>query len=270
MHVARNLYPAIKDDDPDAELLTHEGANRVFDFLLENEYYGNKSGQGFYKKVINDEGEKEFHALNLQTLEYEPPQKVRFESVGKHRKADGVGNRIKLMLGEDDRAAEFLRDHFAFYLSYASKRVPEITESIVNVDNAQRWGFAHKLGPFEIWDAIGVEETVEQFEEMGYDVADWVTEMLDSGKDTFYQRDENGKIVGYYSPQDSDYLPLEQDERVIKIADLKADGHIVESNDGANIIDMGDGIALLEMTTQQSTIDSDFVEMGLLRRGDAE
>ncbi|MEM6530665.1 MAG: 3-hydroxyacyl-CoA dehydrogenase family protein, partial [Chloroflexota bacterium] len=258
--VGRNLYPAI-ENDPDRDLLVHEGTMKVYDHLLENGHLGNKSGQGFYKMVLTN-GSKEFHPLNLQTMDYDEPTKVRFESVGKHRKVEETGDRIKRMLGEDDRAAEFLKHHFAFYLTYASKRVPEITETIVNVDDAQKWGFAHDMGPFEIWDALGVAETTAQFAEIGYNVADWVNAMLDSGKSTFYQRNENGKITGYYSPQAADYVALEADPREIKVANLKTGNNIVRQNGGANIIDMGDGIALLEMTTPHMTIDMDFVQMG--------
>ncbi|MEO1664468.1 MAG: 3-hydroxyacyl-CoA dehydrogenase NAD-binding domain-containing protein [Chloroflexota bacterium] len=259
-HVGRNLYPAI-ENDPDRGLLVHEGTTKVYDHLLQNGYLGNKSGQGFYK-MVRANGGKEFHPLNLQTMDYDEPTKVRFESVGEHRKVDGTGERIKRMLGEDDRAAEFLKHHFAFYLTYASKRVPEITETIVNVDNAQKWGFAHDMGPFEIWDALGVAVATEQFAAADYAAADWVYAMLDSGKSTFYQRDDNGKVIGYYSPQAADYVAMEDDPRAIRVATLKAENRIVKQNSGANIIDMGDGIALLEMTTPNMTIDQDYVEMG--------
>jgi 3-hydroxyacyl-CoA dehydrogenase len=263
MHVARNLSPAIQDSDPDRDVLTHERTNAIYDHLLENGYLGNKSGQGFYKRVTADDGSKDFWPLNLQTLDYDPPQKGRFKRVGAHRKVDDVGERIKRLLGEDDRAAQFLFHHFAFYLTYASKRVPEITETLVDLDNAQKWGFAHKMGPFEIWDALGVADSLARFEGAGYTAADWVQSMLDGGAAAFYRRDANGKMTGYYSPQQGTYVPLAGDPREIKVANLKADGKIIKGNDGANIIDLGDGIALLEMTTQHMTIDQDFIEMGL-------
>ncbi len=273
LYINRNLHPAIKEQDPDSHVLTHERTTAVYEHLLAEGHLGNKSGQGFYKRVTAEDGSKAFWPLNLETFDYEPPQKVHFESVGAHRKVEDTGERIKRLLGEEDKAAQFLFHHFAFYLTYASKRVPEITETIVDLDNAQKWGFAHQMGPFEIWDALGVAECVARFEDAGYHAADWVIAMLASGAETFYQRAANGKVTGYYSPQQGAYVPLEDDAREIKIANLKADGKIVKSNDGANIIDMGDGIALLEMTTQHMTIDQDFVEMGfeaveMLNNGD--
>lgn len=259
-YVSRNLYPAIPND-PARDVLAHPKTNALFEHLLGAGLLGNKSGQGFYKRVNTPQG-KEFWSLNLQTLEHEAPQKVRFESVGKHRKVESTLERIRLLLAEQDNAAQFLWHHHAFYLAYASHRVPEITESIVNVDNAQKWGFAHEFGPFEIWDALGVAETIPAFEAQGYAVADWVKQMVASGKSTFYQVDEKGVRVGYYSPQAADYVPFEANPRELVIHTLKARNGVVKRNAGASIVDMGDGIALLEMTTDHRVIDADFIEMG--------
>ncbi|MEO0563041.1 MAG: 3-hydroxyacyl-CoA dehydrogenase/enoyl-CoA hydratase family protein, partial [Chloroflexota bacterium] len=260
-YVARNLHPAIPND-PDRDVLQHEKANAVFDWLLDGGHLGNKSGQGFYK-MVRANGGKEFWTLDFESMDYVAPQKVRFESVGKHRKHANTGERIKLMMSEADRAGQFVWHHHAFYLAYASKRVPEITESIVNVDNAQKWGFAHEMGPFEIWDSLGVAETALQFEEAGYSVADWVKTMLEGGIQTFYQYDENGKRIGYYSPQAGDYVTQQDNPRFITAAALKADDKIIKQNPSANLLDMGDGIMLLEMTTEHMVIDGDFVRMGL-------
>ncbi|MFZ4816994.1 MAG: 3-hydroxyacyl-CoA dehydrogenase family protein, partial [Phototrophicaceae bacterium] len=260
-HVGANLYPAIPND-PHREILQHPGTTAVYQWLLENKYLGNKTGQGFYKRVdVN--GEKQFWSLNLTTLEYEAPIKVRLESVGKHRKVESLGERIRLLMVEEDKAGAFLFHHFAFYLTYASQRVPEITESLVSVDNAQKWGFAHEMGPFEIWDAIGVADSAARFAAAGYTIAAWVEQMLESGKTHFYQRDSSGKVIGVYSPITGDYTPLEADTKQIKVAHLRADQKLVKKNSGGAILDMGDGIALLEMTTDNSVIDGDFVQMGM-------
>ncbi|MCC6614906.1 MAG: 3-hydroxyacyl-CoA dehydrogenase/enoyl-CoA hydratase family protein [Anaerolineae bacterium] len=259
--VGRNLYPRI-EDDPAREVLAHAAANAMFDKLLEKGWLGNKSGQGFYKAVKNESGEREFWTLNLDTFEYEAPTKPRFDSVGKHRKVEPTGERIKLLINEDDRAAQLLFHLHGFYLAYASQRVPEITDTIVNVDNAQKWGFSHEMGPFEIWDAIGVEETVPRFEAAGYPVAQWVKDMLAQGNATFYQRDANGQVIGYYSPQESKYIALTPDPRAYTVAALKANGKEVARNAGASIYDMGDGVALWEFHSPANAIDADVVEMG--------
>ncbi len=274
VHVAENLYHAIPDD-PAREVLVHPKSAELSQKMIERNWIGNKAGQGFYKQMKGADGSKEFWPLNLETFEYEAPKNPRFESVGKHRKVENVGERIRLLINEEDRAAKFLWHLHAFYLAYASNRVPEITETIVNVDNAQKWGFSHEMGPFEVWDAIGVAETIPAFEESGYPVADWVQQMVDSGYPTFYQYDEKGQKTGYYSPQEGRYLPLEKDPHEITIASIRSSSKDIARNDSASILDMGDGVALLEFHSKQNSIDPDMVDIGwkaveMLERGDFE
>lgn len=170
-YVAQNLYPAIPND-PQREVLRHQGISQVTEFLMRNNFLGDKTGQGFYKKVERD-GQREFWALNLRTLEYEPPQKVRFESVEKHRKNPDTGARIKALIAETDRAGTYLWHLHAFYLSYAAAMFGEIADDIASMDNANKWGFNHELGAFEIWDAIGVRESVARMKADGYSVPAW-------------------------------------------------------------------------------------------------
>lgn len=261
VHVARNLYEAISDD-PAREVLTHPKTVALSQRMLDNNWLGNKTGQGFYKQVVGASGEKEFWPLNLETFEYQPPQNPRFEIVGKHRKVEPLGERIKRLIAEPDRAGQFLWHIHAFYLAYASNRVPEITDTIVNVDSAQKWGFGHEMGPFEIWDAIGVAETIPAFEAAGYPVADWVKQMVATGHPTFYQRDAAGQVVGYYSPQAGGYVPLAKDPRRITAAALRAANKKVAGNASASVLDMGDGVALWEFHSQALAIDAELVEMG--------
>ncbi len=258
--VARNLYEAIPDD-PAREILKHRRNTELSDKLLERGWLGRKTGRGFYH-MRRDGDQKELWALNLDTLEHEPPSKPRFDSVGKYRKVEPLGERIGLLIKSDDRAGKYLYHLHAFLLAYASQRVPEITDTIVNIDNAHKWGFAHQMGPFEIWDAIGVAATVDRFEAEGYPVADWVRDMLAAGKASFYQRDAGGKTVGYYSPQDGAYLPLVKDPREITIADLRASDAEVYSNGDGNIYDMGDGALLWEFNTKQNSITAGLIESG--------
>ncbi len=261
--VARNLYPAIPDDHA-REVLNHEGARKLADAMLERKWLGRKSGQGFYLMKKNEKGEKEFWALNLNTLEYEPPRKVEFESVTKHQKVKPTGERIRLLLGENDRAAQYLFHIHGFYLAYATHKVPEITDTIVNIDNAQKWGFAHEMGPFEIWDAIGVAEYVEKFEAAGYSVAQWVKDMLASGKQSFYLRNEGGVATHYYSPQAGDYVAMPHDPAVIPIQALRTGigGKLLTENGDGALYDIGDGVLLWEFRSKQNTITAKFVEAG--------
>ncbi|MYA92909.1 MAG: 3-hydroxyacyl-CoA dehydrogenase/enoyl-CoA hydratase family protein [Chloroflexi bacterium] len=256
--VARNLYPAIPED-PARELLMHPGNAALSYALLERGWLGRKTGRGFYH-MRREGGRKELWALNLQTLEYDPPSTPRFESVDTYHKVKPLGERIRLLIESSDRGGRYLYHLHAFLLAYASQRVPEITDSIVNVDNAHKWGFNHQLGPFEIWDAIGVAESIVRFEADGYPVAAWVKTMLAEGNATFYARDANGAITSYYCPQRAGYVPLQKDRREITVAGL---GNAqVYSNGHGSLYDLGDGALLWAFQTKHNSITPGLVESG--------
>ena len=256
--VSRNLYPAISDD-PAREVLVHPRAQAVAEQMMERRLFGRKTGRGFYHmRRVN--GGREFWALNLETMEYEPPKEVRFESVEKHRKVRPTGERIRRLLGEADRAGQYLWHLHAFYLAYASQRVPDITDSIVNVDNAIKWGFGHELGPFEIWDALGARETVPAFEAAGYPVADWVKQLLAAGHERFYHYDEQGPPGAYYCVYAGEYLPIPRDENELNIADLRTKSSPLAQNASASIHDMDERILLLEFHSKQNAIDPEIIE----------
>ncbi|MBI5930610.1 MAG: enoyl-CoA hydratase/isomerase family protein [Chloroflexi bacterium] len=258
VYVARNLYDAVPDD-PWRDVLHHEKADQLFDWLMSNKFLGRKTKQGFYK-TVTVKGERVHMPLNLQTMEYEEPQKVRFESVGKHRKIENTGARIKAMLNEDDRAGQYLWHLHAALFNYASLKLGEIANTIVDIDNANKWGFAHELGPFEIWDAVGVAETLPRLATSGYEIAAWVHEMVDSGHPTFYQHNSKGVVVGYYDPTKKGYVPLKEDKRVVIINTLRAEGKEVERLEGASLLDMGDGVGLLEFHSKMNAIETDILE----------
>ncbi|HEX2621989.1 MAG TPA: enoyl-CoA hydratase/isomerase family protein, partial [Phototrophicaceae bacterium] len=247
-------------DDPAREVLNHPAAGQLSKTMLEKGWLGNKTGQGFYKQV-NVGGERQFWVLNLKTLEYEAPKPVEFESVKKHAKVKDLGQRIKNLISEPDRAGQFLFHLHAFYLAYASHRVPEITDTIVNIDNAQKWGFSHEMGPFEIWDAIGVREFAAKFEEAGYPVAQWVKDMLAQGGESFYHRNPAGQIFEFYSPQAGAYVAYQPDPLEITVSGLGKE-RIITKNGSASLYDMGDGVLLWAFHSQGTAIDADLVEIG--------
>lgn len=195
--IGRNLYPVIPND-PARDLLHDSPVSALFGRMVAEGRLGNKTGHGFYEVRKNATGEKEFWTLDLNAFDYVAPTALAFPGVAEYGGIEDIGERIRRLIGGGDRAAEFLWHHHAFYLSYASLRVPEITDSLAAIDDAQKWGFNHALGPFEIWDALGVAETVPVFEAAGYAAADWVKEMLASGRETFYERDDSGAVVSVY------------------------------------------------------------------------
>jgi 3-hydroxyacyl-CoA dehydrogenase len=258
--VARNLYDAIPDD-PWRDVLIHPGAAKVFGFLLENKFLGTKTGgQGFFKSVKGAGGEKEFWHLDLQTLEYRAPENPRFESVTKHRKVSPLGQRIQLLINETDRAAQYLWHLHAGLLAYSSQKLGEITDDLISIDNANKWGFGHEMGPFEIWDAIGVAATIERMEADGYPVAEWVKVMVASGHSTFYERDSKGRVIGYYDPRKKAYARLEADKNIIVIENLRGDGKELFALEGASLLDMGDGVGLVEFHSKMNAIDHEIIE----------
>jgi 3-hydroxyacyl-CoA dehydrogenase len=260
-HVNQNLFPAIPDDES-REILQHPRSAQVLQAMLDRGWLGNKTRQGFYKRVDLPDGEKEFWTLNPETLDYQAPQKVRFESVGQHRKIEDTGERIKAMVNSEDRAGQYLWHLHAFYLTYAARRLGEIADNIPAIDNANKWGFNHELGPFEIWDALGVAETIPRMERDGYMVEPWVKDMVSSGHPTFYRRDHNGVVAGVYHKDKGAYVALDTDPRAVVIRDLKAAGRRIEGNTGASLVDLGDGVLLLEFHSKANAIDDDIIKMG--------
>ncbi|MGB0388186.1 MAG: 3-hydroxyacyl-CoA dehydrogenase NAD-binding domain-containing protein [Ardenticatenaceae bacterium] len=253
-HVGRNLYPAIADD-PYREHLKGEKSRALSEKMMANRWLGNKTGQGFYKKAYVNR-KREFLALNTETMEYEPAPKVRFKSVGKVRKVGELGKRMNALLEYDDRAAEFVRATTYFMLEYAAYVTPQIAYSIVDVDKANRWGFNYEAGPFELWDMLGVAETVEKMEAAGYQVADWVKEMLAAGHTSFYQ---NGQ---YYDFNSQTYQPKAIDAQNITVLGLKKTSKEIERNPDASLYDMGDGVLLFEFHSKMNSIGPDIVAMG--------
>ncbi len=261
-HVGNNLYELIPDD-PYREIIKSPAGTKVIKALMERGWLGNKTGQGFYKKGKDAEGKRAFLILNPDTMEYELPKKPRFASVGKVRKIENLGERLKALFSDEwaeDRAAKLAWAVMSNLFAYAAAKIPEITDTLVGIDNAMRWGFSYEAGPFEMWDMLGVSDTVAKMESDGLSVADWVKEMLANGHESFY-RYKNGKPVAFYDPESKGYQEIAVDPRKIDIEDLRAAGKELKRNDSASILDMGDGVLLLEFHAKMNAIDDGMVEL---------
>jgi 3-hydroxyacyl-CoA dehydrogenase len=254
-HVNQNLYEAIPAD-PYREIMQSEKMTEVIGRMIDNDWLGNKSGQGFYKKTFVN-GKREFWTLNPETFDYEAPEKVRFDSVGAVRKIGKISERLPALFEQsDDRAVAYLRDTTLYTLAYAAYVTPEIAYRLSDVDSAIRWGFGHEVGPFEIWDILGVAGTVAKMEEAGLEIAPWVKEMLSSGHSNFYK---NG---AFYDFVDKAYKPLPVDPKIQSIQIMQDAGKEIARNTSASLFDMGDGVALLEMHAPKiNAVDVDFVTM---------
>jgi 3-hydroxyacyl-CoA dehydrogenase len=237
-------------------VLKPEKTTSILSQMIENGWLGNKSGQGFYKKTFVN-GKREFWTLNPDTMDYEPPEKVRFGSVGAVRKSEKLHERLPALLKQDeDQAVTYIRDTLYYNLGYAAYVTPEIAFRLSDVDDALRWGFGQEAGPFEVWDMLGVSSTVEKMEAAGIEVADWVKEMLASGCETFYK---NGSSYDFESKS---YTPTPFDIKIFSFEQMRDGGNEVARNMSASLLDMGDGVGLLEMHSPKiNALDPDFFEM---------
>ncbi|MBC8161935.1 MAG: enoyl-CoA hydratase/isomerase family protein, partial [Roseiflexaceae bacterium] len=257
-HVNTNLYEGAPEDEEREIFQVPE----LFKQMAAKKMLGNKTGGGFYKEH-RGEGGKEFWPLNLRTLEYQPPSKVRFDIVGKARKIEDLAERLRFLMAnaQGDRAGQFIRDTTLRTLAYTARRIPEISDSIADIDNAIRWGFSPKLGPFETWDALGVRTTVETMRKLDIAVAPWVAQMLDQGVESFYQH-ESGRVTGVYNPASGEYAPLIERAGVIVLDDLRAQGRELAKNESASILDLGEGVLCLEFRSKMNALDPLITELG--------
>ena len=251
--VAANLYDLAPDDESRDVLPAPEPLRRMLDAKL----LGNKTGGGFYRRGKRD-GQTVFDVLDLDTLEYRPAARPDLPIVAAARDHDDLGARLGFLLdkADEDRGARYLRDTLLPSLAYAARRVPEIADSLVEVDHAVEWGFGYELGPFRAWDAIGVAGGVARMEALGIEVPPWVKEMLAAGHQSFYR---DGQV---YSPLAGAYQPVPADPEVLDLDRLKAEGAEVAGNGSASLVDLGDGVLCFELHAPASAIDAAVVELG--------
>ncbi|MCA9413126.1 MAG: 3-hydroxyacyl-CoA dehydrogenase/enoyl-CoA hydratase family protein [Candidatus Omnitrophica bacterium] len=227
--------------------------------MKEKNLRGEKTGAGFYKRVKTKEG-KEILTLNLETMEYGPRQKPSFPCLATAKAVDDVAARIKAVANSQDKGGELVWDILSATLVYAARNVPEISDDILNVDRAMKWGYNWELGPFEIWDALGVEETAKRLEGDGKEVPQIVRDLLAADLQSFYGA-ENGKPT-YYNVHAKKMEPIPEREGVIEIPHLKIDPtNEVLRNEVASLLDLGDGVACIEFHCKMNTISNDTVRL---------
>ena len=255
VHVANNVY----DGAPEDEKREIFKAPAFIQKMVEKGLLGEKTKQGFYKKSKDDQGKKVILSIDPKTLEYGPQEKVKIASLEAAKAAGGTGDKIKALFYANDLGGQFTFRHMAETLIYSANRIPEIADDIVNVDNAMKWGFAWKMGPFETWDAIGVKKSTAKMREAGYELPGWVEEMLESGKESFYRREAG--VLYYYDLQSKDYKEVPVKPGIILLPSLKEREKKVAGNTGASLIDLGDGVACLEFHAKMNALGDDIINM---------
>lgn len=250
IHVAQNCYDNLKHDECHAIFAIPEFLQK----MVKNGWLGQKSGQGFYKKVGDD-----IAVLDPKTLEYQPKSKVRFESIGATRNMSNLADKIRSVAYADDRAGKFFFNLAAKICIYAANRLGEIADRIVDIDNALKWGFGWEMGPFETWDALGVKKSVELMKEQGLKVPSWVLEMLKSGRESFYSEDATGKLSAY-CPRLKEQKEIKRSPREWRCDLLKKDpSRLVHDTDAFSLIDAGNGALIVEFHSKMNAIDHEIL-----------
>ena len=247
--VAKGVYDSCPNDEQRNVFQIPAWLNKV----VENNWLGDKTGQGFFKKVKGNAGEKEIFTLDLKTLEYQPRQKAKFASLEAAKPVEDLRQRLKMLVSSQDKAGEFYR-HFHYGLfSYISNRIPEISDEVYRIDDAMKAGFGWEIGAFESWDTLGVEKTVQAMKAAGYPVATWVDEMLAAGNKTFYKV-ENGNTLSY-DPASKSYKSIPGSKDFIILGNYK--DKTVWKNGSTNIYDIGDGVLGVQWNTKMNSIGGD-------------
>ncbi len=253
VHVANGLKENCKDDEANELFTVPDYVNK----MVENNWLGSKTKQGFYKKIKGDDGKSKILSLDLNTLEYRDKKKAKFATLETTKSIDDLKERTKVLVAGKDKAGEFYRKSFFGLFSYVSNRIPEITDALYKIDDALSAGFGWQLGPFETWDILGVESTIPKIEEMGLTVNQWVKDMVASGCSSFYKI-ENG-IKYFYDIESKSYQVIPGSENVLSL-DVIRDENTIWKNSGATITDLGDGILNLEFHTKMNTIGGEVIQ----------
>jgi 3-hydroxyacyl-CoA dehydrogenase len=247
--VAKGVYDNCPDDEQKEAFRIPAWLNKV----VENNWLGDKTGQGFFSKKKGAGGEKEIYTLNLKTLEYAPRVKPKFASVDAAKPVDDLKQRLKMLVAAPDKAGEFYR-HFHYGLfSYISNRIPEISDEVYRIDDAMMAGFGWEIGAFESWDVLGVARTVEAMKKAGYTVATWVEEMLAAGNQSFYKV-ENGKTL-CYDPSSKTYREVPGASQFVILSNHK--DKIVWKNSSCHVYDIGDSVLGLQWNSKMNSIGGD-------------
>jgi 3-hydroxyacyl-CoA dehydrogenase len=254
-HVVKNLYEALPEDDEREVFIAPEFLTQ----MIGRGILGNKTKGGFYKKQRGEGEKQEIWTLDVASLEYQPQGKVKLPSLDMAKNIEATPERIKALVWGKDRVGSFLWKTTSRTLRYAANRIPEIADTVVEIDRAMRWGFNWELGPFEVWDAIGVEKSVARMKEEGQSIPVNVQRMLDAGATSFYKTEQGQQF--YFDFASGRYVPVNEQPGVIVLKSVKERTSVIKKNAGASLLDIGDGVACLEFHSKMNAIGGDTIQM---------
>jgi len=226
--------------------------------MIKNQWLGQKTKQGFYKKV-KQEGKEETLVLDYEKLDYRPQTKTGFPSIEAAKNIEDVGERIKTLVMSPDRGGQFAWKSLKKTLLYSAEKIPEIADDVVSIDRAMRWGYNWELGPFEVWDAIGLKSSVKRMEKEGDQIPPLVEQLLSKGYSSFYDKKDSRTV--FFDLGAGQYREIEEKPEIILLPSLKDRNKTVLSNPGASLIDLEEGVACLEFHSKMNTIGADTVQM---------
>jgi 3-hydroxyacyl-CoA dehydrogenase len=255
IHVQKNLYDAVPDDESRDMFLPLPYAAK----MIEKKWLGNKTKQGFYKKTKDAKGKSVKLMLDLDTMEYVPAGKPKFDSIAAAKKKEDIRESMKTVFNGEDKAGDYVREYLCKNFIYAANRVGEICDNIMAIDNAMKWGYNHQLGPFESWDAVGVKAAIDVMKKLKLKVPKKIDEMLKKGCESFYTKKADG--LYYYDFDKKGYVKAEENPRIILLPSLKERNKVVKENASASLIDIGDGVVCLEFHTKMNAIDDQMTAM---------
>jgi 3-hydroxyacyl-CoA dehydrogenase len=250
VHVANNVRDHVEDPEEKAVFEIPAFIQKMVD----NGWIGSKAGQGFFVKKGKD-----ILQLNPETLEYEPREKLKAPSIDQAKQLKGTKQKVKALVYANDRVGEIMWVLLKETLLYTAEKAYEIADDLHSIDLAMKWGFGWELGPFETWDAIGLETSVKKMQEEGATVPDWLLEMLNQGHTSFYREGEEGRQF-YHK---GDYVTIEENPKVLNLNYLKKQDRVIKKNAGAQLIDLGDDVACLEFTSPNNALGLDVLQMAL-------
>jgi 3-hydroxyacyl-CoA dehydrogenase len=256
--VGTNLYNLVPNDPWRDRFLPLDFEKK----MIERNWLGEKTGQGFFKRVGKGD-DREILALDWKTLEYHPAQKPRFPSVEVARNIEDLGERLRTLLRSNDRAGNFLWKVFSDLFLYSAEMIPEISDRIVEIDRAMRWGYANKLGPFELWDTIGFVDVITRLETERRMLPSAVKDALARGVISLYRHEDrdNQPRTLYFDFHNKDYRPIESRPGIIALSDLKRAHGVLQQNSGASLIDLGDGVLCVEFHSKMNSLGEDNIGM---------
>ncbi|HUR30299.1 MAG TPA: 3-hydroxyacyl-CoA dehydrogenase NAD-binding domain-containing protein [Saprospiraceae bacterium] len=247
------VMQGIQQNCPQDEQVSAFNVPAYMQFLLDNKFLGNKTGQGFYKKIEgkDSKGKSEFMSLNLKTLNYETDAKMDLPSLGLMKQIDDVEKRIKAIYNSGDQGGELIKKHLTGLFSYVSHRIPEIAENIESIDDALKAGFAWSYGPFEYWDIIGIKQGIADAKSLGLTVSPWVEKMIEGGFGSFYTYKEGKSFV--YDPVSENYVPVRGVENKINLHAFRERTPVYKNEDMV-LHDIGDGVLCMEFKSKANVI----------------